>query len=123
MFQMIFFHITAWPLLCVCAQLQLYSPLFRSFSFQGTIKLLSQIGQDTAIAEQQVKIVQKQLDHIQKLRDVSHVLPCQINCIKLRNSESKHGKCTVFRCKVYIVISDKLHYKLDTSGSKHGKCK
>ncbi|XP_072166084.1 uncharacterized protein [Diadema setosum] len=34
----------------------------------GTIKLLSQIGQDKAIAGQQVKIVQKQMDSILKLK-------------------------------------------------------
>eukprot|EP00057_Strongylocentrotus_purpuratus_P006394 XP_011660868.1 PREDICTED: dynein beta chain, flagellar outer arm [Strongylocentrotus purpuratus] len=35
---------------------------------EGTIKLLSQIGQDKAIAGQQVKIVQKQLDSLLKLK-------------------------------------------------------
>ncbi|XP_071959570.1 uncharacterized protein [Antedon mediterranea] len=34
----------------------------------GTIKLLSQIGQDTAITEQQVKTVMKQMDKIDKLK-------------------------------------------------------
>ncbi|XP_033103095.1 dynein heavy chain 9, axonemal-like [Anneissia japonica] len=35
---------------------------------EGTIKLLSQIGQDTAITEQQVKTVMKQMDKIDKLK-------------------------------------------------------
>ncbi|XP_023931015.1 dynein beta chain, ciliary-like [Lingula anatina] len=34
----------------------------------GTIKILSQIGQDTAITEQQVKIVKSQMEKIQKLK-------------------------------------------------------
>ncbi|XP_022099208.1 dynein beta chain, ciliary-like [Acanthaster planci] len=35
---------------------------------EGTVKLLSQIGQDKAIAEQQIKIVHKQMEKIQKLK-------------------------------------------------------
>ncbi|XP_053409232.1 uncharacterized protein LOC123561373 isoform X4 [Mercenaria mercenaria] len=35
---------------------------------QGTIKILSQIGQDTAITEQQIKVVKAQLDKISKLK-------------------------------------------------------
>ncbi|XP_069115919.1 uncharacterized protein [Argopecten irradians] len=34
----------------------------------GTIKILSQIGQDTAITEQQIKVVKAQLDKISKLK-------------------------------------------------------
>ena len=37
---------------------------------QGTIKLLCQIGQDRAIAEQHVKIVSKQMEKIQALQKV-----------------------------------------------------
>lgn len=35
---------------------------------QGTTKILAQIGQDTAITEQQVKIVKQQLEKIKKLK-------------------------------------------------------
>jgi len=39
-------------------------------SLQGTIKILSQIGQDTAITEQQIKVVKAQMDKISKLKKV-----------------------------------------------------
>ncbi|XP_052258855.1 uncharacterized protein LOC127863384 isoform X2 [Dreissena polymorpha] len=35
---------------------------------QGTVKILSQIGQDTAITEQQIKVVRAQMDKISKLK-------------------------------------------------------
>ena len=38
------------------------------FGFKGTTKILAQIGQDTAITEQQVKIVKQQLEKIKKLK-------------------------------------------------------
>lgn len=37
---------------------------------QGTIKILSQIGKDTAITEQQIKVVKTQLDRISRLKKV-----------------------------------------------------
>lgn len=37
---------------------------------QGTIKILSQIGKDTAITEQQIKVVKAQLDRISRLKKV-----------------------------------------------------
>ena len=36
----------------------------------GTIKILSQIGQDTAITEQQIRIVKAQMEKIQRLKKV-----------------------------------------------------
>ena len=47
---------------------------------QGTIKLLCQIGQDRAIAEQHVKIVSKQMEKIQALQKV-----CQSSYFQIRN--------------------------------------
>jgi hypothetical protein len=38
--------------------------------FQGTLNMLSQIGQDTAIAEQQMKIVNMQMEKIKHLKSV-----------------------------------------------------
>ncbi len=38
--------------------------------FQGTCKILSQIGQDTAITEQQIRIVKAQMEKIQRLKKV-----------------------------------------------------
>ena len=38
--------------------------------FQGTVKILSQIGQDTAITEQQIKIVKTQMSKIHTLKKV-----------------------------------------------------
>lgn len=35
------------------------------------MKILSQIGQDTAITEQQIKVVRSQMDKIQKLKKVT----------------------------------------------------
>ena len=35
--------------------------------------MLSQIGQDTAITEQQVRIVKAQMEKIQKLKKVKHI--------------------------------------------------
>ena len=40
------------------------------YLLQGTIKLLCQIGQDRAIAEQHVKIVSKQMEKIKSLQKV-----------------------------------------------------
>lgn len=40
---------------------------------QGTIKILSQIGKDTAITEQQIKVVKAQLDRISRLKKVRKV--------------------------------------------------
>lgn len=40
---------------------------------QGTIKILSQIGKDTAITEQQIKVVKAQLDRISRLKKVGKV--------------------------------------------------
>lgn len=40
---------------------------------QGTIKILSQIGKDTAITEQQIKVVKAQLDRISRLKKVGQV--------------------------------------------------
>ncbi|KAK2150979.1 hypothetical protein LSH36_380g01016, partial [Paralvinella palmiformis] len=37
---------------------------------EGTIKILAQIGQDTAITEQQIKIVRAQMDKIHRLKKV-----------------------------------------------------
>lgn len=37
---------------------------------EGTIKILSQIGKDTAITEQQIKVVKAQLDRISRLKKV-----------------------------------------------------
>lgn len=41
---------------------------------QGTIKILSQIGKDTAITEQQIKVVKAQLDRISRLKKVFVVI-------------------------------------------------
>lgn len=50
---------------------------------QGTIKILSQIGKDTAITEQQIKVVKAQLDRISRLKKVGKV-QCTIfsSCIR-----------------------------------------
>lgn len=40
---------------------------------QGTIKILSQIGKDTAITEQQIKVVKAQLDRISRLKKVGQI--------------------------------------------------
>lgn len=37
------------------------------------MKMLAQIGQDTAITEQQIKIVKRQMDKIQKLKKVRNI--------------------------------------------------
>ena len=50
---------------------------FSFFVFlQGTIKILSQIGQDRAMAEQQMKIVNAQAEKTARLKKVSDV--CKI---------------------------------------------
>lgn len=46
---------------------------FWSFLLQGTIKILSQIGQDTAITEQQISVVKNQLEKIEHLKKVCYV--------------------------------------------------
>ena len=43
-----------------------------SVCVQGTIKILSQIGQDTAITEQQIRVVKNQLEKIDRLKKVGH---------------------------------------------------
>ena len=49
---------------------KVFKLLFLNFCLQGTIRILSQIGQDTAITEQQIKVVKAQLDKISKLKKV-----------------------------------------------------
>lgn len=51
---------------------------------QGTIKILSQIGKDTAITEQQIKVVKAQLDRISRLKKVGKV-QCTIFSSCIRN--------------------------------------
>lgn len=50
---------------------------------QGTIKILSQIGKDTAITEQQIKVVKAQLDRISRLKKVG-----KVQCTVYENSNS-----------------------------------
>lgn len=48
---------------------------------QSAVKFLCQIGQDTAITEQQIKVVKAQLEKISRLKKVSFVF--QMDCLVL----------------------------------------
>ena len=43
---------------------------------RGTVRILSQIGQDTAITEQQIRIVKTQMNKIQRLKQVPRIIIC-----------------------------------------------
>ena len=69
---------------------------------QGTIKILSQIGKDTAITEQQIKVVKAQLDRISRLKKVFVVIislkmvfthKCNFEVIKYRVEVRIYSPC------------------------------
>ena len=49
---------------------------------RGTVRILSQIGQDTAITEQQIRIVKVQMSKIQRLKQASLTI---VFCLKYLN--------------------------------------
>ena len=65
-----------------------------SVCVQGTIKILSQIGQDTAITEQQIRVVKNQLEKIDRLKKVGH--------------GAQPKSCRFHLCSVSVVLYVKL---------------